>query len=420
MKQLIRIFTETLKLTFQQLWANKLRTFLSLFGISIGIFSIISIFTAVDALKNNINASISSLGDNVLFINKWAWTFDGPSDYPWWKYFQRPDVKIENFKYLQSKTKLGEYLAYEVSPHNSPEVSYRNRKTKKAYISGVTADYGKVFQIDIAQGRFFSAMEVNNGVNACVIGGEIAEKLFANVPDPIGFELKMNGKPVHVIGVIRKKGEDLLGFNFDKAVILPYPYFDRNFAKEPFNTDATIEVRTRPGVSLDEMRNELTGIMRASRKLRPKQSDDFSINQLSVLANGFQDLFSGLGLVGGVIGAFAILVGGFGIANIMFVSVSERKAIIGIKKALGATHFDILLEFLLESIFLCLIGGLMGLLLVYIMTDIATKASGMDFTLSPQNVGLAFGISFVLGIISGIVPAWIASRMDPVEAIRSK
>jgi putative ABC transport system permease protein len=420
MQQLIRIFTETLKLTLQQLWANKTRTFLSLFGISIGIFSIISIFTAVDALRNNINASISSLGDNVLFINKWAWTFDGPNDYPWWKYFQRQDVKLDNYKYVQAKTKLGEYVAFELNPRSSPVISYRNKKTQKAYISAVTADYGKVFQLDIARGRFFSAMEVNNGINACVIGGDIAEKLFANIPDPVGFELKMDGKPVQVIGVIRKKGEDLLGFNFDKAVIVPYYYYARSFHMAPYSYDATVEVRTRPGVTLEEMRNELTGIMRASRKLRPKQDDDFSVNQLSVLAKGFDGLFSGLGLVGGVIGGFAILVGGFGIANIMFVSVSERKAIIGIKKALGAKNSDILLEFLLESVFLCLIGGLMGLLLVYGMTDLATKSSGMDFTLSPKNVGVAFGISFVLGILSGIVPAWIAAKMDPVDAIRSK
>jgi putative ABC transport system permease protein len=184
--------------------------------------------------------------------------------------------------------------------------------------------------------------------------------------------------------------------------------------------DATIELRTKPGVTLSEMNDELISIMRASRKLRPKQTDDFSINQLSVLANGFDDLFSGLGVVGGIIGGFAILVGGFGIANIMFVSVSERKAIIGIKKALGAKDSDILLEFLLESIFLCLIGGLMGLILVYFMTNFATKASGMDFSLSPKNVGIAFSISFLLGIISGIIPAWIAAKMDPVEAIRSK
>ena len=420
MKQLLRIFSETLKLTWQQLRANKLRTFLSLFGISVGIFSIISIFTAVDALQNNINASISSLGDNVLFINKWAWTFEGPSNYPWWKYFQRQDVKLENFKYVQSKTKMGEYVAFELNPRSSPEITYRDKKTHKEYISAVTADYGHVFQVDIAQGRFFSAMEINNGVNACVIGGDIAEKFFSTIPDPIGFEIKMEGKPLQVIGVIRKKGEDLLGFNFDKAVIVPYYYYARSFPLTPFTYDATVEVRTRPGATLDELRNEMTGIMRASRKLRPKQEADFSINQLSVLANGFDGLFSGLGLVGGVIGAFAILVGGFGIANIMFVSVSERKAIIGIKKALGAKHSDILLEFLLESIFLCLIGGLIGLLIVYILMNFATKSSGMDFSLSAKNIGIGFGISFLLGIVSGIIPAWIAATMDPVEAIRSK
>ncbi|MFM2284019.1 MAG: hypothetical protein RL222_1523, partial [Bacteroidota bacterium] len=177
MRHMITVLGETLKLTLQQLWLNKLRTFLSLFGITVGIFSIIAILTAVDALKNNINQSINSLGDNILFVNKWAWTFDGPSDYPWWKYAERPNVKYENFKFVQAKSKLADAVTFEINPRQAPEVSYRDKKTYKAQLSAVTADYGKVFQLDIARGRFLSAMEVNNGLNVCVIGGEIAEKL---------------------------------------------------------------------------------------------------------------------------------------------------------------------------------------------------------------------------------------------------
>jgi putative ABC transport system permease protein len=420
MRQLFRVLSETLKLTLQQLWLNKLRTFLSLFGITVGIFSIIAILTAVDALKNNINQSINSLGDNILFVNKWAWTFDGPSNYPCWKYFQRPNVNYENYKYVQSKSKLAEYVTYELNPRQPPEVGYRDKKTHKAQISAVTDNNARVFQLDISHGRYMSTMEISNGLDVCVIGSDIADKLYKNISNPVGMDLRMDGKKLSVIGVIAKKGEDLLGFNFDKAVILPLDYYERNFSYDENGVDKTVEIRTKPGVSLDELKEEMIGIMRASRKLRPKQIDNFSINQLSVIAKGFESVFDSLGIIKWVIGAFSLIVGGFGIANIMFVSVSERKALIGIKKALGAKRSDILLEFLLEAIFLCMMGAIVGLLLVYIMCKFATEASGMAFVLSSVNILVAFVIAFVLGILAGIIPAYLAATMDPVEAIRSK
>lgn len=420
MRQLFNVLVETLKLTFQQLWLNKLRTFLSLFGITVGIFSIIAILTAVDALKNNINQSINSLGDNVLFVNKWAWTFDGPSDYPWWKYAQRPNIKYENYKYVQSKSKLAEAVTFEVNPRQSPEMSYKNKKTHKAYLSAVTDNYGKVFQLDLAHGRFLSSMEIANGLNVCVIGGDVADKLFKQVPNPVGLEMRIDGKPAKVIGVIAKKGEDLLGFNFDKAVIVPLNYYERYFTVDDNSVDKTIELRTRPNVTLAELNQELIGILRAARKLRPTQIDNFSINQLSVIAKGFDSVFDSMSMVKWVIGAFSLIVGGFGIANIMFVSVSERKALIGIKKALGAKRSDILLEFLLEAIFLCMMGAMVGLLLVYVLCYFATQASGMVFSLSAGNIMIAFTLSFILGILAGIIPAFLAAKMDPVEAIRSK
>jgi putative ABC transport system permease protein len=307
-----------------------------------------------------------------------------------------------------------------LNPRQSPEVSFRDKKTHKAQISAVTTDYGNVFQLDIAQGRYLSTMEVSNGLNVCVIGGEIAEKLYKNISNPIGMELKIDGRKLTVVGVIAKKGQDLLGFNYDKAVIVPLDFYERNFSFNENQVDQTVEIRTKHDVSLDELKQELIGIMRASRKLRPSQEDNFSINQLSVIAKGFDGMFDSLSIVKWVIGAFSLLVGGFGIANIMFVSVTERKAIIGIKKALGAKRSDILLEFLLEAIFMCMLGAIVGLILVYIMCYFATQASGMEFKLTTLNISIAFGISFFLGILSGIIPAYLAATMDPVEAIRSK
>lgn len=420
MFQFLTVLSETFKLTIQQLWLNKLRTFLSLFGITVGIFSIIAILTSVDALKNNINQSINSLGDNVLFVNKWAWTFDGPSDYPWWKYFQRPNVKYENFKYVQAKSKLAEYVTYELNPRIPPEIAYKDKKTHKAQLSAVADNYGRVFELDIAKGRFLSSMEIGNGIDACVIGSDIADKLYKNIENPIGLELRIDGKRMNVIGVIARKGQDLLGFNYDKSVIIPLSYYERNFSYDVNQVDMTLEVRSKPGVSQEELKQELIGIMRASRKLRPTQEDNFSINQLSVIAKGFDSLFDSLGMVKWVIGAFSLIVGGFGIANIMFVSVTERKPIIGIKKALGARRSDIMLEFLIEAIFLCMLGAIVGLALVYVMCYFLTDASGMEFKVGVVNVAIAFGISFLLGILSGIIPAYLAATMDPVEAIRSK
>lgn len=420
MQQVLQILKETLKLTFRQLWLNKLRSFLSLFGITVGIFSIIAILTSVDALKNNINQSINSLGDNVLFVNKWAWTFSSPTDYPWWKYFQRPNVTYENYKYVKNKTKLAEAVSFELNPRRFPEISYRDKKTHKANLSAVADNYGKVFQLEIAHGRFLSSMEINNGLNVCVIGQDIADKLYSKVENPVGLELRIDGKPTTIIGVIAKKGEDLLGFNYDKTIIVPVFFYERNFSVNDNFVDKTLELRTKPGVQLADLKQEVIGIMRATRKLRPKQEDDFSINQLSVIAKGFDSVFDSLGMVKWVIGAFSLIVGGFGIANIMFVSVSERKALIGIKKALGAKRRDILLEFLLEAIFLCMMGALVGLALVYVLCYFATEASGMKFSLSIMNISIAFIISFVLGILAGIIPAFLAANMDPVEAIRSK
>lgn len=417
---MFRTLTESFKLTLHQLWANKLRTFLSLFGITVGIFSIIAILTSVDALQNNISSSIRSLGDNVLFVNKWAWTFDGPSDYPWWKYFERPSVKYSDYKYVAEKSKLADYVTFEINPRQFPEVSYKDKKTRKANISGVMDNYGKIFNLETEKGRFLSSMEIANGINVCVIGKDIAEKLFNPNEEILDKQIKIDGKEVKIIGVIKKKGQDLLGFNYDKSIVVPYNFYVRNFSDDDNQTDKTVEVHIRPGESMDELKNELIALMRSSKKLRPKQDDNFSLNELSVIAKGFDGLFSGLDIVGLIIGGLAALVGGFGIANIMFVSVSERKAVIGIKKALGARRRDILTEFLLESVFLCLIGGAIGLLLVYLLAIAATNGTGMEFTLNLKNSLIAIFLSIILGILSGIIPAFLAAKLDPVEAIRSK
>jgi putative ABC transport system permease protein len=249
-----------------------------------------------------------------------------------------------------------------------------------------------------------------------IIGAEIASNLFNNV-DPVGQKFKLMGRNVEVIGVIKKEGEDMFGNSNDKAVIIPINYFKTLI--EMREMDATIMVKAKPLVSNEELKDELTGIMRSIRKLKPSAEDNFSINETDIITKGFDSLFQTIALVGWIIGGFSLLVGGFGIANIMFVSVKERTSIIGIQKALGAKNYFILLQFLFEAIFLSLVGGILGLLIVFILVLIISNTTSFHLVLTAANVFLGIGVSGAIGLFSGIIPAFSASRLDPVEAMRT-
>ncbi len=418
MKAFFQILFESLKLSFQQLWVNKLRSFLSLLGITIGIFCIISILTSVDALKNNINRSISSLGDNLLFIEKWPWTFS-TKEYPWWKYWQRPEASFDDYKFLKERLRNAKDVVYSVDARDE-EVNYKTRTVKQLDVMGVTHEYGSVFELNIQYGRYFTLQECYRGQNVAVIGAATAEEVFEEDKDIIGKEINVLDKKVEIIGIIKKEGEDLLGINFDKVVLMPYAFVTKstNIVLEDATPD--IVVKAKDKVNLTQLKVEIEGVMRSSRRLRPLSEDNFAINRLSIISLGFNDLLKALNMIGWIMGFFALLIGGFGIANIMFVSVSERTKIIGIKKAMGAHKNHILAEFLLESIILCILGGIIGLLLVYILATIATRTADFTFGLSMKNILIGISVSILIGIISGFLPASKASKMDPVEAIRSK
>jgi putative ABC transport system permease protein len=270
--------------------------------------------------------------------------------------------------------------------------------------------------VDIAEGRFISPSEFVSGKPVVVIGDEIVTNLL-NVPDPIGKKLRIYGINAEIIGVMKREGSDIFGNSPDKQIIVPV-----NFARSHVdmrNVQGAIMVKARPGVELDEMRDELTGIMRSVRKLKPKAEDNFAINQTDVISKGFDQLFGVIAMVGWIIGGFSLLVGGFGIANIMFVSVKERTRIIGIQKALGAKNYFILLQFLFEAIFLSLFGGILGLIIVFLLSFGVSQAFDMDLTLTQANILLGIFVSAFIGFVSGLVPSWNASRLDPVEAMRS-
>ncbi len=408
----LKLFRESYLMALQAIIVNKLRTILTLLGITIGIFAIISVFTIVDSLEIKIRSSIASLGNNVLFVQKWPWDFGG--NYPWWKYLNRPEAKISELQEIQKRSNLTEGATLMVQLNKL--IKHEENSIENAVIMGVSEDYDQVMNVDLEEGRFFTHAEALAGRSFIIIGADIATNLFNN-GNPIGKEITVFGKKLEVIGVVKKKGEDTFGGGSDMQCIIPFSLFSNQVDIDQIGS--TIAVKARKGVSNDELRDELTGIMRSVRKLKPAAEDNFSINETSLLTKGFDGLFKGISLAGWIIGGFSLLVGGFGIANIMFVSVKERTHIIGIQKSLGAKNYFILLQFLFESIFLSLIGGIVGLLIIYLGTLIISAMFDMTLSLTFGNIMLGLTVSFIIGLISGFIPAWLASRLSPVEAIRS-
>jgi putative ABC transport system permease protein len=411
------IYIDTLKLSFKQLIASKTRSLLSLFGITVGIFSIIAILTSVDALKNDIRDSINKLGNDILYVDKWPWTFSF-DDYPWWEYVKRPELSHRDYKLMQNRMQKSDGLAYVINAMGS-EPKYNGKKMTNFNVFAITQDYGRIMKLDISEGRFYSQNESNIGMPIAVIGATVAEDIFGGL-SPINKEITVYNKKVKIIGVIKKQGSDMVGFNYDKSIFIPFMFADKATKIELWKVQPNILVRAKKGVTLPDLEFEIIANLRSIHKLRPRENTDFSVNEISIIANGFNDLLGMLTIVGWIIGAFALLVGGFGIANIMYVSVTERTNLIGIKKALGAKKKFILFEFLAESIALCLLGGLVGILMVTLMCPYATEASGMQFSMNMKNISIGLFVSLFIGILSGILPAINASNLNAVDAIRSK
>jgi putative ABC transport system permease protein len=414
-RRTLEIIGSSFKMALQELWKNKLRTFLSLFGITIGIFCIIGVLATVNSLEQNIQNEVKSLGSNSIYIDKWEW--GGGPDYPWWKYVNRPSPKYEEVDQVKERTASARFVAFKIEAQDNVEYAGSVLSNVKMY--GITEDFDDIQPVEIQRGRYISEVEFESGSGVVVIGNEIAEKLFGGAEIAVGRELSTRGKKLLIAGVIKKQGKQMLGgWEFDQSMIFPYK-FARTMMDER-RADPFIMVKGPENLSSKALKDDLKGSMRAIHKLSPTKEDDFSLNDINDFSEEISSAFVGLNIGGWAIAALSLIVGMFGVANIMFVSVRERTGQIGLKKAIGAKKSVILTEFLLESAFLCIIGGLIGLTLVFILTLILSNALDFPVFISTGYMVLAILICIIVGILAGFIPALQAARMDPVVAIRSK
>lgn len=411
----LRVLKESFNFAINALLNNMLRTFLSLLGVTIGIFSIIGVLAAVDSLKREVLSSFDSLDKSTINIMRSSFS---PTEIPRWKVEQFPDVSFEEYQYVKNNVENIDAITYlmVVPPTN---IKYKSKMVSTVAVTPVTEDYYNIEALQLKEGRFFNERESNSGTPVVVLGSEIANSLFENL-NAIGQEVRIYGRKFNVVGVLKKEGTGIFGDSKDTSVMIPV-----NFARRLFNSNdrsifTAIILKPYKDVDNEEFLATIGRAMRQKRGLKPNDTDTFFINELKGLSDVIDNSTRFLNIAGLIISGFSLLVGGFGIANIMFVSVKERTNLIGIQKSLGAKNRFILYQFLFEAVILAVIGGLIGLLLVWIVSVVASSFTGdFEFILSPWNMFLGTAISAVIGLISGIVPAISASKLDPVEAIRT-
>ncbi|MFL9837238.1 ABC transporter permease [Flavobacterium sp. ST-75] len=410
----LRLLRESLGFALNALRNNKLRTFLSLLGVTIGIFSIIAVWAAVDSMDRQIKEQLSSVDRNTMYLKRFSFA---PSNVPRWKRDQFPDVTYAEYQYLKESVTMADKLAYQIFT-NREVVKYNDKSVSDINVVPVSYEFTDIQKLDISNGRFYNEAESVSGTPVIVIGYEVADALFGSV-DPVGKKIRMYGQKFTVIGVLNKQGQGSFGENNDTAVFIPVNFLRRKYGDHNDFMTPIIIIKPKAGYTGEEVKAEVTYKLRSYRGIKAGEIDNFMIDILSGFTDFIDDIVFNLNLGGGIIALFSIIVGGFGIANIMFVSVKERTNLIGIQKALGAKRKFILLQFLFEAVILCVIGGLVGMALVWVIAAVLTKVLDFEFVLSAANIIWGVSISVAIGLVSGILPAVSASRLDPVEAIRS-
>jgi putative ABC transport system permease protein len=413
MAKMLSILSNSLKLTLQELKVNKTRTALSLTGVAFGIFCIISVLATVNSLERNIQDEVNSLGSNTIYIDKWD--YSGGPNKPWWKMRARPVMKYQEQDMIKERSELTKDITFLMQTGGS--LSYKNDVLQSISVYGINEAQISIQPLSFLSGRYFSNSEFTNASNVCLIGFENAEKLFGSAERAEGKQVEIKGKILTCVGVLKKEGKNFIGWDYDNCVMMPYQFCKRIFDEKLSNP--ILIANGKAGVSTDALYQELRGIMRQIRRLSPREEDNFSLNSVEAFSKAISGFFGTLNVVGGFIGGISLIVGLFGIANIMFVTVKERTSIIGLKKAIGAKSSSILLEFLMEAALMCIFGGAIGLFFVWILTLVLSGPLNFPVFVSLPLMFATVIICIAVGILAGIIPARQASKMDPVVAIRS-
>lgn len=408
-----RLLKESFSFAMNALRTNKLRTLLSLLGVTIGIFSIIAVLAAVDSLDRKIQKNLSSLDKNTIYLTSQSF---GPTDVPRWKREQFPTVNYEEYQTLKNSLPDAEEMAFQFFVGRE-SAKYESKTVSDVNVVPVSHEFTTIQQLDFAKGRFYNESESNSGATVAVIGDEIANVLFENT-DPIGKQIRLYGKRFTVIGILKKEGSSMFDSN-DSSIFIPVNFIRMAFGENNDTMLPVIIIKPKSGIDMEAFKADISQKLRTFRGVKTSEIDNFFINVFSGFTDMIDMIVGQMKMGGWMIAGFSLLVGGFGIANIMFVSVKERTNLIGIQKSLGAKNRFILFQFLFEAIILCIIGGLIGLLFVWIIAMILTKLIDFEFVLSTGNIILGTSLAAFIGLISGILPAITASRLDPVEAIRS-
>ncbi|WP_109300565.1 ABC transporter permease [Aquimarina sp. AU474] len=410
-----RILKESFNFAINALINHKFRSFLSLLGITIGIFSVILVLAGVDSLKQEIEGSLSGIDKNTVIVMRFPFT---PTDIPQWKWQQFPDVTYDEYRSIKRNTPNLEAATF-VMQVPLKIIKTDHASASNVNIASITYEYADIEELKIAQGRFFTESESDRGSTLIVIGDEIANSLFGSAKQAIGRKVKLYGRKFTVIGVLKKEGAALGDYSKDNFVLILTNFARKIYGDNNRTTFPRIIIKPKKGIDMAEFRAILTQRFRLMRGLKPDNVDTFFVNQMKGVTDVVDNITSTLNQVGLLISSFSLLVGGFGIANIMFMSVKERTNLIGIQKSLGAKNKFILLQFLFEAVILAIIGGLIGIFLVFSVFWLASQLTGeFEFILSSANILIGTVVSLVIGLISGILPAVSASRLNPVEAIR--
>ena len=401
---------ESLFTAIRAINANKLRSILTTLGIVIGITSVTAMATVINGIEEEFEKDMAELGTDVLYIEKWPWA-SGPG-FKWWNYINRPEITADLVEVIEKRSKYA--VAAVPVANTSRTVRFNENTLSGVRVQGASANYPEVFTVSLQAGRYYNDVEDRTGRMVCVIGAGIASALFP-VEEPIGKYIRVSGLRMQVIGVLEQKGSNAEGQDSDDMQVqIPFTAFKNSFGV----AKRSISVRVKVGSSdyVEAARDELTGILRAARKLDARDENDFEINEQKSLREQLAPVKTTIYLIGIFLTALSLLVGGIGVMNIMFVSVKERTREIGIRKAVGAKRRTILLQFMIEAVAICLLGGLIGVVLAFGLIGLINLI--LPAVLPVSTVIIAFVICVLVGVIFGLAPAWSAAKEEPIAALR--